>query len=246
VWQLSDESYGIRQQDRVAIADIHFTREGIQGGKKTILDKHLNVLRHLAQDGGFSGVRVAYQRHTIMRFPSFTLDFSRPLHVRKSLLEHTDTMLDEPTVRFKLGLTRTAYTNATAKFLEVRPHARETGQQVLQLCEFHLHTRLTRPGARGKDIKDQFGTVHDPGSNNGLDVLSLCRRQFIVENHQGGAKLGDAHFQLINLPAAEVGRRMGTIESLRQATHHDGTGRIRQTGQLFEVLVGLMTGVATF
>jgi hypothetical protein len=38
---------------------------------------------------------------------------------------------------------------------------------------------------------------------------------------------------------------MGTIESLRQATHHDRAGRIRQTGQLFEVLVRLMTGVAT-
>ena len=111
--------------------------------------------------------------------------------------------------------TGSAHTNATTEFLQVGPHAGETRQQILQLREFHLHTRLARPRPRGEDVENQFGAIHHPRADDGFNILALRGRQLIVEDHQRRAEFRDSQLELLDFPAAEVRRGMRPIERLR-------------------------------
>jgi hypothetical protein len=50
----------------------------------------------------------------------------------------------------------------------------------------------------------------------------------------------DECLELVDFAFAQVGRGIGAVELLRQLADDNRTGRIRQPGELFEMLVDLM------
>jgi hypothetical protein len=108
------------------------------------------------------------------------------------------------------------------------------------LRDFHLHARFTRAGARREDVENQLSAIHHPGADDHLDVLSLRWREFVIEDDERCLQRVDERLELLDLAAAEVRRRVRPIELLRQCADDDRTGRIGQTRELFEMLVGVM------
>jgi len=66
-----------------------------------------------------------------------------------------------------------ASADASAQLRHFYASASQTGQEVLQLCQFHL--QLTFPGARvtGKDVENQLRAVNNPALNLAFDVALL-------------------------------------------------------------------------
>jgi hypothetical protein len=145
-------------------------------------------------------------------------------------------MTDQSAVRLDLRFTGPAQTNSAARLLQVRPHARQSGQHVLELRELHLHLRLARARTRREDVENDLGPVHDARPELELDVLPLRRRQLVVEDHQRRADVGDAATQLLQLSLPEIRRRTRTIDQLREFPDDFSARRVGQTRQLLEML----------
>jgi hypothetical protein len=144
---------------------------------------------------------------------------------------------DQPAVRLELRLAGAAHADAAAELLEVRPHARQPRQHVLQLRELHLELGLVRPRARGEDVEDQLGPVHHPDADRLLHVLPLRGAQLVVEQDERRVEVARLVAQLVELALAEVGGRVRAVELLGERAHDVGAGGVRQAGELLEVLL---------
>src|SRR6476619_1478928 len=102
--------------------------------------------------------------------------------MREPLLEELDAVVDQPAVRLELRLAGTANTDAPAELLEVRPHARQARQRVLQLRELDLHLGLAAPRTRGEDVEDELRAIHDTRAHGVFHILALRWRQLVVDN----------------------------------------------------------------
>jgi hypothetical protein len=149
-------------------------------------------------------------------------------------------MIDETTVRLQLRFARAAHADAAAELLEVRPHARETRQHVLELGELDLQLGLARPCARREDVQYQLGAIHDALAGRVLDVLALRWRELVVEDDQRRALLVDQRTQLIDLSFPEVRGGIGPIDLLGDVADDDRARRVDELLELFEVLVDMM------
>jgi hypothetical protein len=121
---------------------------------------------------------------------------------------------DESPVSFDLRLTGASQANPASRFLKVRPHASQPREHVFELCELHLHACLARARTSRENIEDHFGSVHHPRPELELDVLSLGRRQLVVEDHQRGTNIDDAVTQLFELPFSEIRCGIWPLEKL--------------------------------
>jgi hypothetical protein len=150
-------------------------------------------------------------------------------------------MIDEAAVGLELRLAGPSHPDSAARFLEVRPHARQTRQHVFELRELDLELGLARPRARREDVEDQFGAIHDALASGVLDVLALRRRELVVEDDERRALLVDECPELVDLSLAEIGRRVRPIDLLRDAADDDRTGGVRELLQLLQMLVQVVT-----
>jgi hypothetical protein len=146
-------------------------------------------------------------------------------------------VVDEAPVGLELRLAGAPHADAATELLEVRPHAGQARQHVLQLRQLHLHPGLARAGPRGEDVEDQLGAVHDARVDRLLDVLSLRGRQLVVEDDERRVPRRHELAQLLDLALAEVRTGVGAVELLRQAIDHLGAGRVGEPLQLVEMLV---------
>ena len=96
---------------------------------------------------------------------------------------------------------------------QVRPHPSESRQHVAQLGELNLQLGFVRSGPRRKDVEDDLGAVHHPSVDPLLDPLPLRRREFLVEDHQGGFRLEHELGQFLDLALADQrgGARRGHL-----------------------------------
>ena len=149
-------------------------------------------------------------------------------------------MSDEPAVSLELRFAGTAHANATAEFLEVCPHPRQSRQHVVELRQLNLHPCFAAARAGGENVENQLRTIHHPLADDLLDVLALRRTQFVVEEHERRVQLVHALAQLVQLSAAEIRADMRFVDLLRERTADFGTGSVRQSRELSQVLVDLM------
>jgi len=122
----------------------------------------------------------------------------------------------------------------------VRPHAREPRQHVLELRELHLHARLAQPGARGEDVEDELRAIHHARARRVLDVLPLRGAQLVVEDEERRAITLDALLELLDLPLAEIGRRVRPVELLRERADDLGARRVGEALELEQVLIEMV------
>ena len=155
-------------------------------------------------------------------------------------------MVDETPVGLELRFTRTAHADAASELLEVRPHSRESRQHVLELSELDLKLCLARSRSRREDVEDQLGAIHHALACRVLDVLALRRCQLIVEDDERRLRVGDERRELVDLALAEIRRRVGSIDLLRETADDDRTSRVRQFLELVEMVVDVMARRGAF
>ncbi len=87
-------------------------------------------------------------------------------------------------------------------------------------------------GALGKDVQNQRRAVHDLAIERFFQVALLAGRELAVEDDDVAVLLLAQVFELVHLALADVGRRIGLAQPLRDLAHHQHARRARQLAQL--------------
>ncbi len=154
-------------------------------------------------------------------------------------LQVGDLAPDGSPVGLELGLAGPAQPDAAADAREVRPHPRESREQVLELRQLHLHLRLGRARPRREDVEDHLGAIHHPHRERFLQARPLERREGLVEQQQRRARLLEDPLELVHLPLPEVERGAGSFHTLVGPAHYLGARRVGEPAELVEMVVHL-------
>src|SRR5574341_737638 len=165
--------------------------------------------------------------------------------VLQPLLEHRDLAANDAAVGLELRFAGAAEPDAAADTRQVRPHAGQARQQVLELRQFDLQLRLVAARARGEDVENHLGAIHHAHAEALLELDALHRRQALVEQQQGGAARRQLVFQRFNLALAEVEVGSGCIDALDGSPDDLGAGGIRESLEFPQVLIHMHRIVGT-
>ena len=108
----------------------------------------------------------------------------------------------------------------------------------------HLGFGAARPD--GEDVENKFGPIDHTNADPVFEIFSLRRRELVVENQNSGFALLGEELELFEFAGADVGSRVGTVDSLRQLTDDGGAGGIGEPSEFGEMLSNEMAGVAAF
>ena len=117
------------------------------------------------------------------------------------------------------------------------PQACESRQQVLVLGQFHLCFCVGRLGAAGEYVENQARAVQNLHFQFLFEVGHLLRGEFVVENHHThivGLQKGGDFFQFA---FSHEGAGVGVVQTLCEAAHGDGAGRVGQEFQFVKVFL---------
>jgi len=159
---------------------------------------------------------------------------------KTSLFETADAVADYAAVGLDLALAGPAARSRAAPLpLEVRPHARKPGQQILALRELDLRFRIGRRRPLDEYVQNQARAVVDLVLEHLVQIAKLRRRKLVVENHVAYLVLLDEGRDLGELALAyeSLGRRGG--QPLREPLDATYAGRLGQKFQFVEVFVRL-------
>ena len=145
--------------------------------------------------------------------------------------EQRDAPAREAAVGLELRLAGAARADAAAEALEVLPHPAHARQVVFELRELDLQLALGRDGVLRENVEDQLRPVDDARVESVLEVALLRRVELVVDDHALGARLAEAHLQLLELALADVGAAGRPRPSL-----NDGADRLdaRSAGELLD------------
>ena len=104
---------------------------------------------------------------------------------------------------FELRFARSARADAAGLPLEVRPHAGQARQRVLELRQLDLQPRFARARAAREDVEDQLRAVHHLDAERLLEIAHLRRREVVVEDGHVGLALLGQRLQLFDLALAD-------------------------------------------
>ena len=110
---------------------------------------------------------------------------------------------------------------------------------MLQLGQLHLQLAFEAARALGEDVQDQPGAVEHAALEELLQVAFLARAQRMVDQDQVGAGGIGRGLDLVQLAAADLGRRTGLVHARGD---HRGDGRAGGTGQVGEFLLRAVIG----
>ena len=114
----------------------------------------------------------------------------------------------------------------------------------MRQLDLHLRFGAARPD--GEDVENEFGAIDHADADPVFEIFSLRRREFVVENQHGRFALLGEEFELFEFAGADVGRRVGAVDGLREFTDDGGAGGVGEAGEFGEVLGDEMAGVAAF
>ena len=109
-----------------------------------------------------------------------------------------------------------------------------------------MHFRFGAASADGEDVENEFGAIDHPDADAVFEIFPLRRCEFVVENQNGGFALLGEEFEFFEFTGADVGRRVGAVDGLRELTDDGGASGVGEAGEFGEVLGDEMAGVAAF
>ncbi len=192
------------------------------------------------EEGRLAGVRVADEGdgRDVAQVPA--ADVAARLDLLEVFLEGRDPPADLPLVELELLLAAARAEGASAPLLrEAGLRAGEARQEVLEAGELDLRHRLAAPGARGEDGEDDVRAVEDLRRQLLLEVAGLRGGELVVEDDHARLHRLRGLDELLQLPLADVGRRVGRRALLEGAGDDDASRRVDETLQLVEVVLGL-------
>jgi hypothetical protein len=114
------------------------------------------------------------------------------------------------------------------------------------LRELDLQLGFARARARREDVENQLGAIHHALAGRILDVLALRRCELVIEDDERCVHLFDERAELVDLPFAEIRRRIRSVDLLRDAADDDRARRIDELLELLEMLVDVMARRCAF
>ena len=175
-------------------------------------------------------------------------------HLLQLVLQGGDALAQPPAVGLELGLPGAAQPDPAgapgshppgrppARLAgQVRPHAGQPRQPVLELGQLHLDLPLAGVGVLGEDVQDEGGAVDqlDLLPERLLQAALLPGGQLLVEDDHAGGELGHPFLQLLDLALADVGPRVGVDQPLVEPVDHLDP---RGARQLLQLLEGILQG----
>src|SRR6266566_5556864 len=238
VREFANKSHGVREAIAIAFAHVHLARQRVERGEQAILDEHV-----LTGDGfeqtRLAGIGVADEGGGRQIAATLPLIGTMLGDVFEPLLEHRDLATNDAPVGFQLRFAGTSESDATANTRQVRPHAGEPRQQVLELRQLHLELRLVTARARREDVENDFGAIHHAHAEALLELDALHGREALVEEHQRRAGRGQLVLQRFDFALTEVEVRRRGIDALDGPADHFGAGGVGETLEFFQVLVDM-------
>ena len=155
-----------------------------------------------------------------------------------ALLELLDAGPDDATVGLQLGLAGASRADAATGAREVRPHAGQTGQLVLELSQLDLQPTLMRAGVLGEDVEDQAAPIEHLDRQQFLQRLLLLGAELIVGVEHGEPRLVLGRPKLLGLALSEIPVGVDVAAVLRLGTHHFGSSSLSKAGQLGKGVFG--------
>src|SRR5512133_49345 len=138
--QLPDKADSVRKQ-KLKILYHHFPDSGVKGCKQFILCEQVRLADEIHQ-GRLADIGIADQGYPDHFAATFSLRCHLGVYLQKLLLELRDLVTDDAAVSLYLCFTRTPHANTSELTLEVGPHARQPGKQILILGKLHLRARM--------------------------------------------------------------------------------------------------------
>ena len=243
--QLANEANGIRHPKPVAFGDVHLAREGVERREQSVLDEHVGTRKGFQQTR-LSRVRVPDERGRRNLAPPLTEIRAMLGDVLQPLLEHRDLAANHAAVGFELRFAGSAQPDATADAREVRPHPRQTREQILELRQLDLELGFVTARARRENVENNLGAIHDAHAEILLELDALDGSQRLVEQHQGRTRRRQLILERFDFALAEVevGRR--GVDALDGFADDLSAGGVGEALQLVEVLVHVHRVVGAF
>ena len=235
--KLADEAHRVGQQKR-KVSHHHLAHGRVEGGKKLVFGQDFALAKRV-HEGGLANVGVADQGHAHEGSAVAPLGGHLAIDDRQLLFEVRNFLLDDAAVGLDLGFAGAAHADSALLALEVSPHARQAGQQVLVLGEFDLGAGVRGLGPCGKDVEDEVGAVHHLALKQSLDVFELRRTQFVVKNDEVNLFGVEVGLDFVHFSGTEKQFRIRLIKFLRENGDGFGSGGLSQKAELVEVFVGL-------
>ncbi len=226
VRQLADEADRVGEEHLLLVRQHELARRGIECREELVLGKHAGA-SEAVQQRGFAGVRVADERgeRPVVAQASLALDGAILANVLQIAFEPGDALLHAAAVHLELRFTRAARADAAALAREVRPHAREAREEVLELREFDLESAFAGAGALSEDVENELSAVEHLARGEFLEIAALRGREFVVENDGGRVLCPALAGDLLGLALADVIGRGRLFELL-----DDGIDDLRAGG----------------
>ena len=245
--QLPDESYCIGNHHVQSIADRQQAAGGIQGVKQPVIRGDPRICQSV-KESRLPSIGVAHDGHhrNLILHPALTLGAPDPSDLLQLLFQLVNFPVDVPPVRLQLGLTGALGTNrafaaGTRLALQVGPHTRQSGQQILILGQLHLKASFTGSGPLGKNVQNQGAAVQH------LDLQILCegphlgRTQVVVKDDHGGLLVDHQLPDLRHLALADKRTGLRRKAVLQHQSCHFASRRLHQGRQLLQgVLIGVV------
>ncbi len=116
----------------------------------------------------------------------------------------------------------------------------QSRQQVLELRELDLGARLPGPRVQREDVEDQPRAVDHPHSvaPRLLEVAHLAGRELVVEDHEARPLLARGLADLLDRALADVRGGVRRDPLLDESPDDLAAGRVHETLQLVEVILG--------
>ena len=175
--QFADESDRVDEDDVREARRRRARRARVERREETVGGEG-RVARQAVEERRLARVRVARDRHLGVPPPAPSAHQARDLDLREVAAQPGDAVPDLAAVELELLLARAPAADAAAETREVPVGPRQPRQQVLELRQLDLRSRLARPGVQREDVEDQARAIEDadaiaPGL---LEVADLARR----------------------------------------------------------------------
>ena len=115
------------------------------------------------------------------------------------------------------------------------PQTSHALQVVVELGELDLQLALRAAGVQREDVEDHARTIHHAHLERVLEAALLVRRQVVLAHQHLGVHLATQRTQLLDLPRADVGPRIGrgsVLHDLADDLDADGTKQLVHLGKL--------------
>ncbi len=157
-----------------------------------------------------------------------------------AFLQPVDLPVDDPPVGLHLGLAGAAGADGSLLPLQVLPHTRQPGQEVLVLGQGHLQAALAGAGPLGENVQDEGGPVHHRHPQLLRQHPLLGGGEGVVEDHDVRPQTLDQLLDLRRLALADEGAGVGGGPVLQHRPQAQAPRRVQQGGQLVQ---GFVAGV---